>query len=212
MKNKSFILLIGLIGLATSCNMFDEEFLDSWFDESTKEFKSSEWDAVQPNVFAVIGELNTEPKDRLFPDIGELFYADKDETAGVCFQSTINQAKEYPDVTGWDGWGHVLKLTIKNIPVKVKDGELKFSKKTQTGTIIFHRWIGCDVLGYQKVSDCKISISGKLELSEKYLSNRSRLTGDIEVKIISPENDRWILHYKELVVNLSDSGYIEYFL
>ena len=199
MKNNSFILLIGLIGLFSSCNMFDEEFLDSWSD-------------VQPNVFAVIGELNTEPKDRLFPDIGELFYADKDETAGVCFQSTINQAKEYPDVTGWDGWGHIMTLAIENIPVKAKDGELKFSKKTQTGTIIFHKSLGCVVLGYKRVSDCKISISGKFEQTEKYLSNGSRLTGDIEVKIISPDKERWILHYTELVVNLSDSGFIENFL
>ena len=128
MKNKSFILLIGLIGLATSCNMFDEEFLDSWFDESTKEFKSSEWDAVQPNVFAVLGELNTEPKDRLFPDIGELFYADKDETAGKRIASRRAGDRDFTVLKGLaERFGHVpreLRQLIEEENTMMRKGDL----------------------------------------------------------------------------------------
>lgn len=213
MKRTSFIMLLGLFALIPACNLTDDEFLDSWSDESTKEFKSSAWDDVQQNEFAVRGEPDTEPRNRVFPDTGILYYDDMNETANICFRSTVEPAKEYPDQTGWDGWGHLVNLAIENIPVKItKSGDFMFSKKTQTGTLSFSNWGGCSILMYHRICDCKVSISGKLVQSESYLYDGCRLTGDIEIRILSPYDDRWILNYKELTLSTCDIGFLKMFL
>ena len=214
MKYNTLIISLLLFAFIPSCRLVDDEFSDTWSDESTKEFESSLWEDIPQNEFAVIGEPNTEAKIRQFPETGELYYAKSNitETAGISFRSTIQPERENPD-TEWGSYGHFVCLAIESIPVKVSEsGVVRFSKKTQNGTVSFCSLIADMGLVYQHIKDCKVSISGKLTQQGNSLDNGNQLTGNIEIKIISPDNDRWILHYKELTVLTCDMGFLRMYL
>ena len=198
-------LSAAILFVLPSCSLFDDEFTDPGSDEYSESFASTEWNELTPNLIPVMIEY-PEIKDRLFPDEAILYYHNDGETADICFENVIKQAKEYPDITGFDGYGHIVALAIESIPVKVSDnGKIKFSRKTQTATLAVARWGGC-VVNYYNIINCKVSISGEMKpfKTDKTIYGHSlgdipaNLSGDILIKIITPDNSRLCLRYKTL--------------
>ena len=101
-----------------------------------------------------------------------------------------------------------VSVAIEEVPLKVSDdGTIRFSKKTQVGTVAFSHKASCLIDIYKKIQDSKILISGKLSQGES-----TKLTGEMEIKIITPENDYYILHYKEMTPYSTDKGDINRYL
>ena len=197
-------LYAAILCALTSCSLFDDEFSDPGSDEYSESFASAEWNELTPNLIPVLLDY-PEIKDRLFPDEAVLYYHSKGETADICFENVIRPAKEYPDITGFDGHGHIVALAIESIPVKVSDnGKIKFSRKTKTATLSIGRWIA-DVVLFNKTS-CKVSISGEMKpfktdrtiYCDSIGDTPANLSGDILIKIITPDNSRLCLRYKIL--------------
>lgn len=201
----------------TSCALFDDEFTDPGSDEYSESFASAEWNKLTPNLIPVVLDY-PEIKDRLFPDEAVLYYHSNGETADICFKNVIRPGEEYPDITEFDGYGHIVALAIESIPVKVSDnGKIKFSRKTQTATLSIGRWAG-DVIIFNKQTNCKVSISGEMKpfktdrtiYCDAIGDTPANLSGDILIKIITPDNSRLCLRYKILakVENRIDSFYL----
>ncbi len=134
--------------------------------------------------------------------------SDTEGSAGLLFQSfAIVDPQEEPEDWSyakgetWINSAFYVSLAIEDMPFKVSDdGEIRFSRKTQVGSINFAHQSGCVVVTYKTIRDCEVSISGKLDKvdGKGLLSDDHRMTGDLVIKIITPEDDRWILNYKEM--------------
>ena len=210
-----FIPLI-ILAIISSCNILDDGYSGSLSDD--REFASEVWKEVTANVFPVPIGPEYDHKDRVFPAEGTFYcaHSKSGESAGICFESVIEPAREYPDKSGFDGCGHVVDLSIVDIPIKVsKKGEIKFSKKTQRGTISFARWEECSVLYDIKIKNCKVSISGTIFPLETrgalLVSQNNAQACDVTIKIISPDKVRWCLHFDKLVYTNCDSGFLEFY-
>lgn len=200
-------LSAAILFVLPSCSLFDDEFSDPGSDEYSESFKSSEWNDLTSNMIPVpVGDQTVVIKDRLFPDEGVLYFSDNGETASICFESVIRPVKEYPDVTGFDGYGHTVALSIENIPVKKSsNGGLRFSRKTQAATLSIGKW-ACDVILLNITKDCKVRISGELKPSktdktiycQDFGDVPANLSGDLTIKIITPDNTHISLQYKNL--------------
>ena len=102
-------LSAAILFVLPSCSLFDDEFTDPY----SESFASTEWNELTPNLIPVMIEY-PEIKDRLFPDEAILYYHNDGETADICFENVIKPAKEYPDITGFDGYGHIVALAIES--------------------------------------------------------------------------------------------------
>lgn len=228
MKRILNLLPVCVFAIVSSCNVIDDEFSETWIDDYTNHFDDRGWKDVDKNLFPVQpvngNGLDVESTPQRFPDEGTLLMVNRvgDETLGVCFESlALVDPTEEPDNwtpdqgESWVRCAYYINFAIREIPFqKTADGEMKFSKKTQVGTINFAHWSGCMVSYYKQIRDCKVSISGSLSQAGtgSNVSSTVPFTGDLEIKIITPDNDHWILHYDKLNPMTCDSGFLSHYL
>ena len=208
-----FLLLIPSCSLVDA--VFPDEFSDSW--KSDKQFNNQLWESVEKNVFLVQDYWEgTDPTMQCFPNAGKLLLtSEADQSVGALFDSYIivDPSEKPADWTyakgeTWVKSAHQVDLCLEDIPLKVsRDGEYRFSRKTQSGTLVFTSHLNDMAVKYKTIKDCKLTVSGQLTKGES-----RTLTGDLEIKIITPEKEYYILNYKEMTLSSTDMGFLKWYL
>ena len=214
-------MAIALAATLSSCNLVEDIF-DWSNDKEDEKFTSDEWNVVQRNVVTV--ELSRRGVETVtLPEEGNLLILpDNDKgTASLLFSSfTIIDPEKKPVDWSWEqGITWIKKalkviLVIDDVPLKVSDeGVYKFSKKTVNGVLTYGDQSGDLTNLSNQRKDCKISISGEMtqEGSNGAVRYNVPMIGNLNIKIITPDNERLLLGYTKLNPEATDRGYLDIF-
>ena len=214
---KIFVLFAAMATALTSCNLVEDMF-DWSNDKEDKEFSSDTWTSAQRNVVTV--ELSDWGSETVtLPETGEVsILPDYDKgTASLLFKSfKLVDPTEKPEGsdTYWLRKALYVCLCVNDVPFKVSDdGKIQFSKKTVSGTLTYGDMSGDTVDLSDKQKDCKVSISGGMTQAGAKGSFLTQIpmTGDLSVKIITPDGEHLLFGFTKLDTSSTDEGFLNIF-
>ncbi|MBR1927048.1 MAG: hypothetical protein IJ840_04775 [Bacteroidales bacterium] len=218
---KLFALFAAIAVCATSCNLVEDIF-DWSGDKEDKEFASDIWTSAQRNVVTV--ELSHRGIETvILPESGDVaILPDYGKgTASLLFKSfkIVDPEKEPDDWSFEKGITWIRKalyvyMCVNDVPFKVLDeGKIKFSKKTVKGSLTYGD-LSADMINMSnKRENCKFSISGEMTQEGAIDSFRFGvpMTGNLNIKIITPDGEHLLIGYTKLDTSGTDEGFLNLF-
>ena len=214
---KLFVIFAAIAVCATSCNLVEDVF-DWSGDKEDKEFASDIWTSAQRNVVTVdLSHWGSETVT--LPETGVIsILPDYDKgTASLLFKSfKLVDPTEKPEGSDpyWLRKALYVYLCVNDVPFKVSDdGKIQFSKKTVSGTLTYGDMSGDTVDLSDKQKDCKVSISGGMTQAGAKGSFLTQIpmTGDLSVKIITPDGEHLLFGFTKLDTSSTDEGFLSMF-